>query len=355
MENYRDNLQIDLKDMTKYILKFWKKIMLFTIIGAILGGAYSYIAPPAPPVDETADAATAPPDPAKDTKNLSKQPPKLTETEMQEVELALDTYEIYQNAREIVRQDLLNYMDSYDPNGELDKDQSEELMYKFNSLQTTTVNQLTSGSAMYGALNEDQRIVFDMKIGRIVDDGTKEELITIEDGEIPLNAEPVSAKTHIKYAILGAFMCAFAVLMILAAKYTLSPKLKTENDLRSAFKLPMLGSISKNNNDGLALVSKSILTLAAGKKAGDIIMCSSLSEEKAEYMSQIKKYLTDNKASVDIANSILSDTDSLDKVTSSAGLILFERTWESTYENIEKEVELAKNLGLNILGAVVIK
>ena len=72
-------------------------------------------------------------------------------------------------------------------------------------------------------------------------------------------------------------------------------------------------------------------------------------------MSQIQKYLGENKTSVDAANNILSDTDALDKVTSSGGLILFERIWESTYENIEKEVELAKNLGLNIIGTVVIK
>lgn len=350
MENYRDNLQIDLKDMTKYILKFWKKIMLFTIIGTILGGAYSYIVPPAPPVDETTDSATT--DPADDSDNLTKEPPKLTETEMQEVELALDTYEIYQKAREIVKHDLLIYMDSYDPNTELDKDQSEELMYKFNSLQTTTVNQLTSGSAMYNALNEKQRIVFDIRIGRLAYNDEKEELIPKAASP---EAEPVSLKEHIKLALFGAFMCAFVILMILAARYILSPKLKTENDLRLTFKLPILGSISKKDNDGLALISKSILALSKDNNAKNIVMCSSLSEEKTDYMSQIQKYLGENKTSVDAANNILSDTDALDKVTSSGGLILFERIWESTYENIEKEVELAKNLGLNIIGTVVIK
>ena len=51
--------------------------------------------------------------------------------------------------------------------------------------------------------------------------------------------------------------------------------------------------------------------------------------------------------------SLISDSETLDKVIASDGVVLVETIRKSRYEDIEKEIELCKNYNIKILGTVI--
>ncbi|SFU90213.1 hypothetical protein [Butyrivibrio sp. INlla21] len=329
MENYRENLEIDLKDLAKYIFKFWKTIILFAIIGLILGTALCAVK----------DYKEAHSD--KKENEFADLDIELSDKQLVEVELALDTYKVYQKTRETVKSSILQDLEKFNASNDIDKDGAEGLWYKIQALNTSSTAQLSGGGSVYGSLDADQKKAFDIRIKRF----ETEEVIA---------ATPYD--NHLKLGFLGAFGCAFLAIVFLALIYVLSPKLKTEDDIRSAFKLPVLGSIVKKTDDGLAVICSSIMALAHGKNAKNILLCSSLAEGGASsYMTQVEEFLKGKNIPVSIASNILSDPSSIDKAAESDGLILFEGIGESTYENISREVELTNNLGINVLGTVVVK
>ena len=98
------------------------------------------------------------------------------------------------------------------------------------------------------------------------------------------------------------------------------------------------------------------MALAKTGKAKNILLCSTLSEgSTSDYISRITDFLKEKSVTSDVALGVISDPASIDKVTDSDGLVFFESIGESTYENIDKEVEMANNLGIKVLGSVVVK
>ena len=265
MENYRENLEIDLKDLAKYILKFWKIIILFTLIGLILGCAVCA-------AKDYMEANTP-----KQESEFGDLGINLSEKQLEEVELALDTYEVYKQARETVKDSILKDIERFNASGVINEECAESLWYKIQTLNTASTSQLSGGGSVYGALNADQKKAFDRRISR--------------EG-IAASVSPSPYDNHLKLGVLGAFGCAFLTIVFLALKYVLSPKLKTEDDIRTAFKLPVLGSIAKKTDDGLAVICSSIMALVRGKNAQNILLCSSLAQDDANsYMTQVEEFL----------------------------------------------------------------
>lgn len=324
MENYRDNLEIDLKDLVRYILRFWKSIILFAIIGTLLGGGCGYLYSDKPEVKQEASAE-----------------PALSDAELQRVNAAVETYRTYQKIHETVQQNVNADIEKIDASGEIDKDTAESLEYKTEILSMVTSGQFAGEQSVYNSLNANEKEAYDELIGR----KNKEET---QGGR-------GRAKT-VMLPFAGCIFGAFIVIAILVVRYLLSPMLKTEDDLRSAFRLPVLGSIVKKNDDGLAVICSSIMALASTGRAKNILLCSSLSQGSTpDYISRIKDFLKEKAVSAEAALNIISDPASIDKISGYDGLVFFESIGESTYENIAKEVELSGNLGINILGTVVVK
>ena len=326
MENYRDNLELNLKDFFHYIFKFWKKIVIFAVIGTLLGVGYSFIC-----VDNT-----------KVEPELSDEP-VLTDVELQRVNTAVEAYQTYQKIYETVRQDINANIDKIGANGEMDKDIAEALKYKTEVLGMATSGQFGSEQSVYSLLSEDEKKVYNKLIGR-----EKK-----EDKQVQSENE---SNFTVRNSLVGFIFGSFIMMFILAVKYLLSPMLKTEDDLRTAFKLPILGSVDKQNDEGLAVICSSIMALANTGRAKDILLCTSLSQGcTPDYISRIKVFLKEKEVSADSALNIISDPASIDKISRYDGIVFFESIGESVYENIAKEIELSENLGLKILGAVVVK
>ena len=206
MDNYRENLEIDLKDLAKYILKYWKRIIIIAFIGLLLGGGLSFAKECIFQIDTEEEK------PFNEYKLSDKQNEeivayKLSDKQIDEIYLALDTYKVFQNTREVMKESINKDLDSFSSTGAIDKDSAEGFQYKLSSFNTSSTAQLTGGGSTYGALTTDQKAVFDMLLGRTID----EEEVSYTD----------TIKGHIKTAILGAIACAFLTIIILALKYVL--------------------------------------------------------------------------------------------------------------------------------------
>ncbi len=337
MNNYRDNMEIDIKSLSRYELSFWKLIIIFAMIGAISGGIIQY----------TMDSKVV----ENESPSKEELEPILTEAELQRVNTAVDSYKTYQKIHEVVKQNILVDIEKIDATGEIDKDTAEALKYKTEILGMATSGQFAGDQSVYSALNEEEKKVYDKLVERERDEEEQE--------EEQANKEELEENSNNKTFILplaGFIFGLFIIIFILAVKYLLSPTLKTENDLRTAFKIPILGSVAKKNDEGLAVICSSIMALANTGRAKDILLCTSLSQGYTpDYISRIKDFLKEKEVSADSALNIISDPASIDKISRYDGLVFFESIGESAYENIAKEIELSENLGLNILGAVVVK
>jgi len=321
MENYRDNLEIDIKNLAHHVLKFWKLIIIFAVVGALLGGVCQFIS--------GSNACT---------KVESAPLPELSDTEMSRVNAAVESYQTYQKLQETAKENIISDIDKIKSGQVLDKDSAEALSYKTSIFNQATTGMFSGNQAVYNTLNANEKTIYDNMIGKN----------TVVDNKPTTNNK--------KLPFIGCALGVFIILAVIVIRYVMSPKLKTEDDLRSAFKLPVLGSITKKNDDGLAVICSSVMALSSNGKASNILLCTSLSEGAiSDYIERIKEFLKEKSVATEIAFNIVSDPASVDKVSKADGLIFFEGIGESFYENIDKEVELAFNLGKNILGAVVVK
>lgn len=330
MDNYKDNLELDLKDLLRHIMTYWKIIAAFAVIGCILGSAFSMFCPQkqlvtANPIDE------------------------LSKKDRQQVETAVETYLLFQKVHEIYSDKIAKELDSLDADSNMDQSKSESIYYEVSTLRTSAEG-LTSNT-LYSALNADQKAAFNQMIPQGI---SKMDFLEDADSDIPSD-NTTSHNLNIKYPTIGLFAGIFLVCIIATLKYILSPTLKTEDDLRTAFKLPVVGTISAGNDDGLSVICSSITAIIKAGKAQTLSLVSSLPGTADDHIAKASAYLKEKGNNIESINSILSDPAAIDQVANSDGVILFESIGKSTYENIHRELELLNNLGINVVGAVVAK
>ena len=113
MEDYRDNLEIDLKDLFIQIISKIKLIAICMVLGAIIGGAYIFLQPQQSNTeeeDETAETSTT------ETLTTEETIEALTDKEKNEVEMTVNSYlsykELYDNILDYKENSILMNMDS---------------------------------------------------------------------------------------------------------------------------------------------------------------------------------------------------------------------------------------------------
>ena len=159
-----------------------------------------------------------------------------------------------------------------------------------------------------------------------------------------------------RYVVLGAFGLVFLAVVLIALRYIMTPVLKTEDDIRSAFGLPVIGSIKAGKNEDLSLLSYSIEARAKKEESDKICFIGAYEGTDAETKkSQLLQLMGEKDLSVTLGGNVLVDKDTVEKVTDSNAVVLFEKIGSSLYDDIAKEIELCKNYGIKILGTVVMK
>ncbi len=183
-----------------------------------------------------------------------------------------------------------------------------------------------------------------------------------ENNEIVEDNKPqdtvVVRSFDIKYAVLGLFGGAFIIIALICVQYILSQTIKTKDEFTDLFKVNILG-VNKNNTDNaLGMITASSVIGAQKASAKSLYITSSLQEDVIGTMPQklveaMKQ--NDSELTIKYDKSILTDPSSLRSLADSDGVIFIEKLKTSRYEDIAKEIEIAKNYGTQILGFVVVE
>ena len=473
--NYRDEQEIDLLDLCRQILKKWKLIIAFALIGLVIGSVVGYVKSAKVVEVETGETVV---DPVAVTSNINSLKEKLSDREIIEVEMAVNSYNYYQklysNKEKYINSSIRMQLDadkvptmvasyvisnyykvSYPEISEvndinnivavyykalydekviakvadaLGDDVAENYVKELygvgleaNSILNITVvarneeeckkvldvlmqeldaqipavtdlyehdieylNTYFSVNVNTGILSEQQTQVDALKnlqnlmltVGnsltadqkalytKLIDGDTTDETEVIEaetqsaEPEVVETKKTVVRSFDIKYAMLGLFAGAFIVILFICLKYVLSQTIKTKEDISELFKVSVLG-IMKDGEDGeLGMITAGIGLGAHKTELKKLYAISTVGDATvAAITNKVVDAVKQNysQLNVECGKSVLTDPSSLAKLAESDSIIMVEKLRTSKYEDIAKELELAKSYGVKVLGCVVVE
>ena len=162
----------------------------------------------------------------------------------------------------------------------------------------------------------------------------------------------------VKYAALGLVAGAFIVIMIICLKYVLSQTIKTKEDMSELFKVNVLGRMKENADGELGMI---VASSGLGAQKAELKKIYAISSTDNAIVSAITDKVVEaikqnySELNVESGKSVLTDPSSLAKLAESNGVILIEKLRTSKFEDIAKELELAKNYGVTVLGCVIVE
>ncbi|MBP3199836.1 MAG: hypothetical protein J6N21_22965 [Butyrivibrio sp.] len=448
MGDYRDNIEIDLKDLLKKIISNWRLIICLVLVGAILGGGYGYFSKFSVSEEEKADMAEL-----EET---------LTDKEIMEARSAASIYldykkiydevKAYQNNSVLMSIDInltptarkLYLISDYDEeniyisgpsvadniialyqsmlyeddvayaisnsvdsvinkefakelysmekagmsmlvlgtNASNERDAkkiietlADKLMEKSDSVKAYIPHNIVEVSTTYEtAYNDNIRARKQELINRL--DSLNKTMIAVPSALSPSQKKyydelvgddavdygivrdemnkDISLQEIVKYMILGGIGLAFIYAMVITLRYIMTPVLKTEDDIRTVFGLPVIGCIKTGKNEDMPLLSYSIEARSKKEESDKICFIGAYEGTDAETKKlQLSQLLEDKELSVTLGGNVLVDAGTVEKVTDSKAVVLFEKIGCSLYDDIAKEIEFCKNYGIKILGTVV--
>ena len=160
-----------------------------------------------------------------------------------------------------------------------------------------------------------------------------------------------------KYVFLGIIGGWLLVACLYAAGYMLSSCIHTAEDLKRVFGLSILGEIDEKKVD-VSLVSQNISIIANKLSCKKIYITGASGDSVLESVgNRICNNLVeiDKTIEVRLESSVTNDTLSMKYLSDSDSVVLVERRGCSAYTDIEKEIEVCKQFGVKIIGAVVIR
>lgn len=457
--NYRDEMEIDLVDLCRQILKKWPIIVLAAIIGLVLGSVGGYLKS-----TQLVDAQTLIPieDEETVTENLETLKENLSEREITETELAVDSYLAYKkvynekvkygensirmklNAESVPSLtasyiigdyyevtyptiDEVNYINNivsiyskaiYDEpvinevaavlGGNIAETYVRELYSIYsegNSILTIKVTARSKEECQsvmevlkkhleaagpsvkklythsltylntYYSKNMDTSIISEQQAQADALTSLEKSMLTVssslttdqkslftalvDDAVKNKDVETITVRSFsLKFAALGLCAGAFIVVLWMALRYVLSQTIKTKEDMSELFKMTVLGRM-RNEADG----ELGMIVAGAGlgaQKAGfkKLYVVSSADDEAGSaVMGKVIDAIHQNygELTVECGKSVLLDPASLSKFAEAEGVIFIEKLRVSKYEDIAKELELAKNYGTTVLGCVIVE
>ena len=322
MTDYKDNIEIDLKDLFRYILQYWKLIILGILVGAVIGGCYAAVTGQERQEEDLILTQ-------EDYRSI------LTEKEAREVELLYYAYNEYQ----MIKEEIDN-----------SKAGATELQDRFELVESAY--QLFTAQ---NALSANAKSYYNSLIEANLTDSTDAQA----DNTNISRENKTNATDMLKFALIGAFVGAIIVMGIYAMKYVLSPTVKTADDIRVAFELPILGTVSEqgSNANSNSFLSAAILGAARKEQAERIFMITS--DENDRYREIVGNIQTDIKdgAGVSIVSGVhnLTDITVAKSINTKDAAVIVAQIKVSKYDDVAREIELCYNYGIRILGVIIIE
>lgn len=186
----------------------------------------------------------------------------------------------------------------------------------------------------------------------------------------------------IKMTIGGAIAGFVFVFMCFAVLYVLGQNVRMPRDLSDCFGVRVIGTIKPvakpddkklfstfdnwyerlfDRREGILPVDNAVEMISAEialdiKKKGfkKIFITTSCNDENVKaVISNVASKLTDD-IDVIVGDSVMSSTDSLKALSNADSTIIVEKILKSKIMDVNKELEICKNLGVDVLGAVVV-
>ena len=313
-----DEREIDLLELIAEVLKHWKGMILFMLIGAIAVGVFDYAK--GPKVDE------------------------MTYTDKKAVDIALEYEKLYVEAKD---------------NGD-----AENLVL----LNKTVIDLVKSFNDMQLEYFNDNSISELWK-------ETKQDIIKKEEEDnITIGISP-------KMVVIGAVAFAFIYCMIWALKYILDGNVKISDDLHQLINADLIGNIITVKEpsfiidkliyrlkhhavgkvlpveDSLELIASVISVNAKNGEINEVAFAGCELKKKAyEYCEKLAAILKDSHGlDSKIIGDIVYNKDDVETLADEKGIVLIETAGVSAYSDIQREMQLLNRLSINVIGGVIIE
>ena len=324
-----DEREIDLLELIAEVLKHWKGMMLFMLIGAIAVGVFGY---------------------AKANYNSEKkrteEAVEMTYAEKKAVDIALEYEKLYVETKDngdaenlvLLNKAVIDLVNSFN---------DKQLEY-FNN---NSISELWKGS--------EQDII-------------KKEEVVLEDN--------TTSGISPKMVVIGAVAFAFIYCMIWALKYIFDGNIKISDDLHQLIKVDLIGNIItvkepsfvldkliyrlKHHGgkvlpveDSLELIASVISVNAKNGGVNEVAFAGCELKKKAyEYCERLAAILKDSHGlDSKIIGDIVYSKDDVETLADEKSIVLIETAGASAYSDIQKEMQLINQLSINVIGGVIVE
>ena len=313
-----DEREIDLLELIAEVLKHWKGMILFMLIGAIAVGVFDYAK--GPKVDE------------------------MTYTDKKAVDIALEYEKLYVEAKD---------------NGD-----AENLVL----LNKTVID-------LVNKFNDKQLEYFNNNSISELWEGSEQDIIKKEEEDnITIGISP-------KMVVIGAVAFAFIYCMIWALKYIFDGNIKISDDLHQLINADLIGNIITVKEpsfiidkliyrlkhhavgkvlpveDSLELIASVISVNAKNGEINEVAFAGCELKKKAyEYCEKLAAILKDSHGlDSKIIGDIVYNKDDVETLADEKGIVLIETAGASAYSDIQREMQLINQLSINVIGGVIIE
>ena len=320
-----DEREIDLLELIAEVLKHWKGMILFMLIGAIAGGVFDY---------------------AKANYNAEKVV-EMTYAEKKAVDIALEYEKLYVEAK-----------DNGDAENLILLNRTViDLVKSFNDMQLEYFNNNSISELWKGS---EQDII------------KKEEVVLEDNTTIGIST---------KMVVIGAVAFAFIYCMIWALKYIFGGNIKISDDLHQLINADLIGNIITVKEpsfvidkliyrlkhhavgkvlpveDSLELIASVISVNAKNGEINEVAFAGCALKKKAyEYCEKLAAILKDSHGiNSKILGDIVYNKDDVETLADEKSIVLIETAGTSAYLDIQKEMQLINQLSINVIGGVIIE
>ena len=325
-----DEREIDLLELIAEVLKHWKGMILFMLIGAIAVGVFDYAK-----ANYNAEKKRA-------EEETESEVVEMTYAEKKAVDIALEYEKLYVEAKD---------------NGD-----AENLIL----LNRTVIDLVKSFNDMQLEYFNDNSISELWK-------ETKQDIIKKEDNTT-IGISP-------KMVVIGAVAFAFIYCMIWALKYIFDGNIKISDDLHQLINADLIGSVITVKEpsfvidkliyrlkhhavgkvlpveDSLELIASVISVNAKNGEINEVAFAGCALKKKAyEYCEKLAAILKDSHGiNSKILGDIVYNKDDVETLADEKSIVLIETAGTSAYLDIQKEMQLINQLSINVIGGVIIE
>ena len=178
------------------------------------------------------------------------------------------------------------------------------------------------------------------------------------------NEEAQTAKSNVrwiqpKWALIGAALGLIGFLAIFGFAYVLSDKIKTEEEIREYFDLPLFATVGEkalSEEDGISRVLDRLSAAEDGRPYQSVCLSYEGADGEAKaFAEKLGNELTENGTNVVAEEDLSNDLELNRKIAGVDGVVLIRHLKVSKCEALQKDLNGVRTSGKKVLGTVLLK